>query len=114
MIVDDVETVSQRGKGGKPGVGGGNRQNRDLVRLNLTLTNVSAQFNGATLQCAISDASLAQKIAQFRLQVFGEVFYLFVAKLYFNFLLYLRKTSTPAQPTFTYLTSAALQSTASL
>lgn len=72
MIVEEVETVSQRGKG-KPNVGSGNRQNRDLVRLNLTLTNVDSQLDGATLQCAISDASLAQKTAQFKLQVFGKI-----------------------------------------
>lgn len=74
IVVDELETVSLRGKG-KPGGGSSNRpQNpRDLVRLNVTLPNVGTHLDGALLQCTSYDVSLAQKTTLFRLQVFGKI-----------------------------------------
>lgn len=60
-MVEEVETISLR-------------KGRDLMRLNLTLPNVSLAYDGAIFECIINDVSMAQKVAPFSLRVYGKVF----------------------------------------
>lgn len=45
---------------------------KDLMRLNLTLVGLNSHFDGATVQCVMTDVSAQQKSENFALKVYGK------------------------------------------